>query len=65
MGYKLFGYFSKKISTNILTIPNNQKMPDIGKNVGRPKKEISDNWKTIIKQQYEKTWCGAVYLEKK
>jgi hypothetical protein len=42
-----------------------KKISDIGKNVGRSKKEISDNWKTIIKQQYGKTWCGAVYLEKK
>ena len=39
--------------------------PNIGKNTGRPKKEISNEWKAIIKQQYEKTWCGAVYLEKK
>jgi putative transposase len=40
------------------------KAPDIGLNVGRPKKEISEDCKQIIKQQYEKTHCGAVYLEK-
>ncbi|MDR1993483.1 MAG: DDE-type integrase/transposase/recombinase [Nitrososphaerota archaeon] len=42
-----------------------KEMPNIGIDVGRPKKEILAEWKTIIKQQYEKTWCGAVYLEKK
>lgn len=40
------------------------KVPDIGLGVGRPKKEIPDNMRQIIKQQYEKTGCGAVYLEK-
>jgi putative transposase len=40
-------------------------IPCIGKDVGRPKTQISTEWKNIIKQQYEKTWCGAVYLEKK
>jgi len=33
--------------------------------MGRPKKEIPSQHITTIKQQYEKTWCGAVYLEKK
>ncbi|MDR0372932.1 MAG: hypothetical protein LBI79_05175 [Nitrososphaerota archaeon] len=28
-------------------------------------KTIPQEYKTLIKQQYEKTWCGAVYLEKK
>jgi hypothetical protein len=42
-----------------------KEIPANWKGVGRPKKEIPANWKTTIKQQYEKTWCGAVYLEKK
>ena len=42
-----------------------KQIPNIGENVGRPKKEIPTEMKNIIKQQYEKTWCGAVYLEKK
>lgn len=40
------------------------KVPDIGLDVGRPKKEISEDCKQIVKQQYEKIHCGAVYLEK-
>ena len=32
---------------------------------GRPKKEISQEWKNLIKQQYEQTRCNALYLEKK
>jgi transposase len=42
----------------------NGKVPDVGLGVGRPKKEISDDYKQIIRQQYEKTHCGAIYLEK-
>jgi len=41
------------------------KTPTIGQHIGRPKQEIPQEWKNIIKQQYEKTWCDAVYLEKK
>jgi putative transposase len=40
------------------------KVPDIGLGVGRPKKKIPDDYKQIIRQQYEKTHCGAIYLEK-
>jgi len=40
------------------------KIPDIGFNVGRPKKEIPPEWKQIIKQEYEKNRLNAVYLEK-
>jgi len=42
-----------------------KEIPSIEKDVSKPKKEIPDKYKTIIKQQYEKTLCGAVYLEKK
>ncbi|MCL1970527.1 MAG: hypothetical protein FWF66_03615 [Candidatus Bathyarchaeota archaeon] len=41
-----------------------KEVSSIGKDVGRPKKEIPDKYKTIIKQQYEKTLCGAVYFSK-
>jgi putative transposase len=41
------------------------KIPNIEQNVGRPKKEIPQQWKTIIKTQYEKTHCNALYLAKK
>jgi putative transposase len=41
------------------------KIPSIGLNVGRPKKEVPQQWKSLIKEQYEKTHCGALYLEKK
>jgi putative transposase len=40
-------------------------MPTIGLKTGRPKQEIPAEWKNLIKQQYEKTHCNAVYLEKK
>ena len=39
-------------------------IPDVGLDIGRPKKEIPEDCKQIIKRQYEKTHCGAVYLEK-
>ena len=41
------------------------KIPNIGLRVGRPKKQIPADWRRIIKQQYERTWCNALYLEKK
>jgi hypothetical protein len=41
------------------------KIPNIGLKVGRPPKIIPQEWKTIIKQQYEKTYCNAIYLGKK
>jgi transposase InsO family protein len=41
------------------------KIPEIGLRVGRPKKELPQEWRTIIKRQYEKTHCNALYLEKK
>jgi putative transposase len=40
------------------------KIPDIGFDVGRPKKKLPDEWKKIIKLEYEKTCSNAVYLEK-
>lgn len=39
-------------------------IPTIGLNVGRPKKGVPDDWKCIIKQEYEKDRLNAVYLEK-
>ena len=33
--------------------------------MGRPKQEVSQEWKNIIKHQYEKTRCNTVYLQKK
>jgi putative transposase len=40
------------------------KIPDIGLNVGRPTKEVPEEWKQIIKREYEKCCSNAVYLEK-
>jgi putative transposase len=40
------------------------KIPDIGLDVGRPKKEVPNEYKRIIKQEYERTCSNAVYLEK-
>ncbi len=40
------------------------KVPDVGVDVGRPKKEIPDEYKQIIKQAYEENPVNAVYLEK-
>jgi len=40
------------------------KIPDIGLDVGRPKKIIPNEYKRIIKQEYERTYSNAVYLEK-
>ena len=39
-------------------------IPHIGQKMGRPKKEIKPEWKNLIKQEYEKTHCNAVYLRK-
>jgi putative transposase len=41
------------------------KIPHIGQTIGRPKKEPPTEHKNLIKQQYEKTRCNAVYLSKK
>jgi hypothetical protein len=39
-------------------------MPDVGINNGRPKKQVSQECRSIIKQGYEKDRLNAVYLEK-
>ncbi len=39
-------------------------VPDIGINAGRPKKEIPEELKHIIIQEYEKDRLNALYLEK-
>jgi putative transposase len=41
-----------------------ENVPEIGINIGRPKKQIPDNWKSVIKQEYEKDRLNALYLEK-
>jgi len=40
------------------------KIPDVGLGIGRPRREIPDEWKKIIKLEYEKACSNAVYLEK-
>jgi len=57
--------FSKTIPTSLQTIQTNRQNTTIGLKVGRPKQEIPTEWKNIIKQQYEKTYCNAIYLGKK
>ncbi len=39
-------------------------VPAIGVNIGRPKKEVPEEWKGIIKQEYEKFRQNALYQEK-
>jgi putative transposase len=39
-------------------------IPAIGINLGRPKKEVTEEWKEIIKQEYEKFRQNALYQEK-
>ncbi len=40
-------------------------IPAIGINLGRPKKEIPEEWKEIIKEEYEKFRQNAVYSGKR
>jgi len=46
-----------------ITVQINRDMPAIGVNLGRPKKEIPEEWKEIIKEEYEKFRQNAVYQE--
>ena len=39
-------------------------VPTIGVNIGRPKKEVPEEWKEIIKEEYEKFRENALYQEK-
>jgi putative transposase len=39
-------------------------IPAIGVNLGRPKKEVPEEWKEIIKEEYEKFRQNALYQEK-
>ena len=39
-------------------------VPAIGDNIGRPKREVSDEWKDLIKQEYETYRLNALYMEK-
>ncbi len=39
-------------------------IPKIGLNLGRPRREISDEWKDIVKLEYGKYRLNALYLEK-
>jgi putative transposase len=39
-------------------------IPAIGVNLGRPKKEVPEEWKEIVKQEYEMFRLNALYQEK-
>ncbi|HEQ78424.1 MAG TPA: hypothetical protein ENI78_02230 [Euryarchaeota archaeon] len=39
-------------------------IPKIGLNLGRPRREISDEWKDLVKLEYGKYKLNALYLEK-
>lgn len=43
---------------------NTGEIPIIGANIGRPKVQIPDEWKDIVKQEYETFRLNAMYLEK-
>jgi len=40
-------------------------VPIIGINLGRPKKEIPEEWIDLIKQEYDRFRLNALYMEKK
>ncbi len=39
-------------------------IPKIGLNLGRPRREISDEWKDLVKLEYGKYKLNVLYLEK-
>ena len=65
MGGFVSWYNSKKIQAAVHRIQNDNLVPVIGINLGRPKKEIPEEWIDIIKQEYDRFRLNALYMEKK
>jgi hypothetical protein len=51
----------RQLRTEYKTTDN---VPVIGVNIGRPKREVSDEWKYLIKQEYETYRLNALYMGK-
>ncbi|NOR47545.1 MAG: hypothetical protein GQ533_05810 [Methanosarcinaceae archaeon] len=64
MGGFISCYNSKKIQAAVHGIQNEGQVPIIGINLGRPKKEIPEEWIDIIKQEYDRFRLNALYMEK-
>jgi hypothetical protein len=64
MGGFVSWYNSKKIQAAVHRIQNDTLVPVIGINLGRPKKEIPEEWIDIKKQEYDRFRLNALYMEK-
>jgi putative transposase len=61
---QFLGITSRRFRHLYLKYECNDEVPIIGKNLGRPKKEITPEYQEIIVQKYSKYCLNALYLEK-